>query len=342
MYLTVKQQVKHLSKEDYKTLRDLCHIAKNLANQAIYNVRQYYFAEGEYLNYQKNYVLLKNSDNYRTLNSNMAQQILKEVDGSFKSFFGLLKLAKKGRYSFKDCRLPSYLPKDGYATLVIGFIRLNGDKLVLPFSQSYKKTHKAIEIKIPPILADKKIKEIRIIPKANARFFEIQYIYEAECIQRNLNTSNALAIDLGINNLVTAVSNTGESFIIDGRRLKSINQWFNKENARLQGIKDKQNFGSKPTKRQKAIARDRNNRVNDYMSKAARKVIDYCIQNDIGTLVVGYNETFQRNAQIGRVNNQSFVSIPYGKLREKLEYLCELNGITYVKQEESYTSRASF
>ena len=342
MYLTVKQQVKHLSKEEYRTIRELCHVAKNLTNEAVYNMRQYYFTEGEYLNYQKNYVLLKNSDNYRTLNSNMAQQILKEVDGSFKSFFGLLKLAKKGRYSFKDCRLPSYLPKDGYTTLVIGFIRLNGDKLILPFSQSYKKTHRAIEIKIPPILADKKIKEIRIIPKANARFFEIQYTYEAECIQRNLNTSNALALDLGINNLVTAVSSKGETFIIDGRRLKSINQWFNKENSRLQGIKDKQNFGSKPTKRQKAITRNRNNRVNDYMSKAARKVIDYCIQNDIGTLVVGYNETFQRNAQIGKVNNQSFVSIPYGKLREKLEYLCELNGITYVKQEESYTSKASF
>lgn len=139
MYLTVKQQVKHLSKKDYKTLRDLCHIAKNLANQAIYNVRQYYFTEGEYLNYQKNYVLLKSSDNYKALNSNMAQQILKEVDGSFKSFFGLLKLAKKGKYSFKDCRLPNYLPKDGYTTLVIGFVRLNGNKLILPFSQSYKK-----------------------------------------------------------------------------------------------------------------------------------------------------------------------------------------------------------
>ena len=272
----------------------------------------------------------------------MAQQILKEVDGSFKSFFGLLKLAKKGKYSFEDCRLPNYLPKDGYTTLVIGFVRLNGDKLILPFSQSYKKTHKAIEIKIPPILADKKIKEIRIIPKANARFFEIQYIYEAECIQRNLNTSNALAIDLGINNLATAVSSMGKSFIIDGRRLKSINQWFNKENACLQGIKEKQNFGSKRTKRQKTIARNRNNRVNDYMSKVARKVIDYCIKNNIGTLVVGYNETFQQGADIGKVNNQNFVNIPYGKLREKLEYLCELNGITYVKQEESYTSKASF
>lgn len=139
MYLTVKQQVKHLSKEEYRTIRELCHVAKNLTNEAIYNVRQYYFTEGEFLKYEKNYTLLKTSSNYKALNSNMAQQILKEVDGSFKSFFGLLKLAKQGRYAFKDCKLPYYLPKDGYATLVIGFVRLNGNKLVLPFSNSFKR-----------------------------------------------------------------------------------------------------------------------------------------------------------------------------------------------------------
>ena len=342
MHLTVKQQVKHLSKEDYKTIKELCHIAKNLANEAIYNVRQYYFSEGEFLKYEKNYTLLKNSPNYKALNSNMAQQILKEVDGSFKSFFGLLKLAKQGKYAFKDCRLPHYLPKDGYTTLVIGFVRLKGNKLILPFSNGFKKTHKAVEITIPPILLDKKVKEIRIIPKAKARFFEIQYIYEAECVQRNLNTNNALALDLGINNLVTAVSSNGRSFIIDGRKLKSINQWFNKENARLQSIKDKQHYGKKSTNRQKAIARDRTNKVNDYMNKAARKVINYCIANDIGALVVGYNETFQQSSHIGKRNNQNFVNIPYGQLRSKLEYLCRLNGIIFVKQEESYTSKSSF
>ena len=90
------------------------------------------------------------------------------------------------------------------------------------------------------------------------------------------------------------------------------------------------------------ISRDRNNKVNDYMNKTARKVIDYCIINDIGTLIVGYNETFQKSSNIGKRNNQNFVNIPYGKLRAKLEYLCELNGITFVKQEESYTSKASF
>ena len=305
-------------------------------------MRQYYFAEGEFLKYEKNYALLKNSPNYKTLNSNMAQQILKEIDCSFKSFFGLLKLAKQGKYAFRDCKLPHYLPKDGYTTLIIGFVRLNGNKLILPFSNSFKKTHKSVEITIPPILVDKHIKEIRIIPKANARFFEIQYTYETECVQRNLNQNNALAIDLGINNLATCVTNTGESFIIDGRKLKSINQWFNKENARLQSIKDKQGFGKRTTNRQKAIARDRNNKVNDYMSKAARKLINYCINNDIGTLVVGYNETFQRGSNLGKQTNQNFVNIPYGKLRDKLQYLCELNGITFVKQEESYTSKASF
>lgn len=342
MYLTVKQKVKHLSKEEYSILRELCHTAKNLANEAIYNVRQYYFTEGEYLKYEKNYALLKDSPNYKMLNSNMAQQILKEVDGSFKSFFGLLKLAKKGKYAFKDCKLPHYLPKDGFVTLVIGFVRLNEDRLILPYSQMYKKTHKPVEIKIPPILADKRIKEIRIIPKSGARFFEIQYTYEAECIQRNLNKNNALALDLGVNNLVTAVSSVGRSFIIDGRKLKSVNQWFNKENARLQGIKDRQGDKRRTTNRQKILADKRNRQVNDYMSKTAKKIINYCIAHNIGTLVVGYNETFQRNTDIGRQNNQNFVNIPYGKLRSKLECLCELNGIAFVKQEESYTSKASF
>lgn len=103
-------------------------------------------------------------------------------------------------------------------------------------------------------MLDKKVKEIRIIPKSNARFFEIQYTYEAECVQRNLNTNHALALDLGINNLVTAVSSEGKTFILDGRRLKFINQWFNKGNARLQSIKDKQHIGRKTTNRQKAIA----------------------------------------------------------------------------------------
>ena len=342
MYLTMKQQVKQLTKEDSKNLKLLSHIAKNLANEAIYNIRQYYFTEGEYLNYQKNYALLKNSLNYKMLNSNMAQQILKEVDGSFKAFFGLLKLAKKGKYNFKDIKLPKYLPKDGFTTLIIGFVRINRNKLVIPYSNSFKKEHKSIEINIPSKLVDKKIKEIRVIPKSNARFFEIQYAYEVEEVQSNVDKNKALAIDFGINNLATCVTSTGKSFIIDGRRLKSINQWHNKENARLQSIKDKQGYKNKYTNKQLANTKKRNNKVNDYMNKTVRIIINYCLKNSIGNIVCGYNETFQRNSNLGKKNNQTFVNIPFGTLREKIEYLCKLYGINFVKQEESYTSKASF
>ena len=312
----------------------------------MYNIRQYYFQEKKYLSYQNNYAVLKTSENYKLLNSNMAQQILKEVDGSFKSFFNLLKKKNKGMYNAK-VKLPNYLPKNSFTTLVIGFVRLNEDTLVIPYSNSFKKNHKKISIKIPPILLDKNIKEIRIIPKFNARFFEVQYTYEVQEEQRNLDKTHALAIDFGINNLATCVTSKGKSFIIksfiiDGKKLKSINQWFNKENARLQSIKDKQKYGKKPTLRQKYLYNSRNNKVNDYMSKTARKIINYCLENNIGSLVCGYNETFQRNSNIGKANNQTFVNIPFGKLREKLEYLCKLYNLRFVEQEESYTSKSSF
>ena len=342
MYLTVKQVPKHLTKEEYLSIKELSHIAKNLANQAIYNVRQYYFKENKYMNYEENYKQLKQSENYKMLNSNMAQQIIKEVDGSFKSFFGLLKLAKKGKYDYKNIKLPKYLKKDGFTTLIIGFVRIKNNKLIIPFSNAYKKMHKPITINIPPILADKKIKEIRIIPKSNARFFEIQYTYEVEDIQSNLNSNNALAIDLGINNLCTCVTNSGKSFIIDGKKLKAINQWYNKHNALLQCIKDKQNIDVKYTNKQINNLRKRNNRVNDYMNKVARKVIKYCLENDIGNIVIGYNREFQKDSSLGKINNQKFVNIPYGKLIDKLKYLSKLYGINIRIQEESYTSKASF
>ena len=340
MYLTLKQQVKHLSKKEFRNLKYLCHIAKNLKNQAIYNVRQHYFKNKKYLSYNENYKMLKNSENYKKLNSNMAQQILKEVDESFKSFFALLKLAKNGQYNGK-IKLPNYLDKDGFTTLVIGFVRLKDDMLIVPYSNSFKKTHQEVKVKLPSVLKDKKIKEIRIIPKQHSRYFEIQYIYEVEEVQRELNKENVLGIDLGIDNLCTCVTNTGASFIIDGRKLKSINQYYNKINAKLQSIKDKQKI-ERTTLRQKRITRKRNNRINDYLSKAARTIVNYCLNNDIGKLVLGYNEDFQRNSNIGSINNQNFVNIPYGKLRDKLIYLCKLYGIEFKLQEESYTSKASF
>lgn len=343
IYLTIKQQVKHLTKEEYNILRELCRIAKNLTNQAIYNVRQHYFQEKQYLRYEANYYEMKHLENYKLLNANMAQQTLKDVDSMFKSFFALIKLAKQGKYNFKHIKLPKYLPKNGYSNLIIGLIRIRKNNvLTIPVSNAFKKKYNnKIEIKIPQVLENKKIKEIQIIPKFNARFFEIQYTYEIQEENLNLNTNNALAIDLGVNNLCTCATNTGKSFIIDGRKLKSINQFFNKQNARLQSIKDKQNI-KRQTKQQYLIFRKRKNRVDDYINKTCRYIINYCLAHDIGTLVIGYNQSFQNKTNLGKRNNQIFTQLPFGKIREKLEYLCKRYNINYILQEESYTSKASF
>lgn len=345
IYLTVKQQVKHLKKEEYVLLKELCRTAKNLANQAIYNVRQHYFQEKQYLRYEANYHEMKNCQSYKLLNANISQQTLKDVDAMFKSFFALIKLAKQGKYDFRHIKLPNYLPKNSYANLIISQIRLRQDNfLTIPFSNAFKEKHKGInkiQIKIPSVLEDKKIKMIKIIPKFNARFFEIQYTYEIQEENIQLNTNNALAIDLGVNNLCTCITNTGKSFIVDGKKLKSINQFFNKQNAKLQSIKDKQNI-KRQTKQQYLISRKRKNRVDDYINKTCRYIINYCIVNDIGALVIGYNQSFQNKTNLGKRNNQIFTQLPFGKIREKLEYLCKRYNINYILQEESYTSKASF
>ena len=342
MYLTVKQQLKHLSKDDYRVLRELCRTSKNLMNEAIYVNRQYFFSEGKYLGYEKTYAILKASENYRILNSNMAQQSIKVVDGMFASFIALLRLVKKKQYDSRAVKIPHYLPKDGYAPLIIQQFTIRNQIFTLPYSKQYGAEHSKLTVKVPPILEGKKVKYIRINPINNARFFEIQYIYEAVTAQRELDKQKALAIDFGLNNLMTCATSEGQSFIIDGRRLKAINQWYNKVNARLASIKGKQKYGKKPTFRQRQLARKRKLRVNDYISKACRKIINYCLFYDIGILVCGYNVTFQRDTHMGRVNNQNFVNIPYGEIRQKLAYLCELYGIEYHEQEESYTSKASF
>lgn len=345
MYPVIKQQVKHLTKEEYNILRELCRTAKNLTNQAIYNVRQYYFQEKQYLRYEANYHEMKHLENYKLLNANIAQQTLKKVDIMFKSFFALIKMAKQGKYNYRYIKLPNYLPKNGYSNISISQIRIKDNILTIPYSNAFKEKYnkkiKKIQIKIPSVLENKKIKEIQIIPKFNARFFEIQYTYEIQEENINLNINNALAIDLGVNNLCTCVTNTGKSFIIDGRRLKSINQFFNKQNARLQSIKDKQNI-KRQTKQQYLIYRKRKNRVDDYINKICRYIINYCLTNDIGTLVIGYNQSFQNKTNLGKRNNQIFTHLPFGRIREKLEYLCKRYNINYILQEESYTSKASF
>lgn len=338
-----KQNLKHLTSKQYQMLREMCHLSKNVYNESLYNIRQHYFSEGSYLRYEANYPLMKTSENYKRLGANVAQQTMRNADYSFKSFFGLLKLAKSGKYESWRIRLPHYLPKDGLFKLCLTQAQIKDGKFKVPVSPEFRKEYpEKIMIGIPEYIQDKKIHQIHIVPKYNGKFFEVVYMFDdEEPEQVKLDGLKFLGIDFGVNNLATCVTNEGESFIIDGKKLKSINQWYNKELSRLSSIKDKQKIKGF-TNQQYLITRKRNNRVQNYLYCAAKKIIQYCLNNQIGNLVVGYNDGFQENPNLGKVNNQNFVMIPLGKLKSRLEYLCKQYGINFILQEESYTSKASF
>lgn len=333
MYLAVRQQLNNLNKEEYLVLRELCHVSKNLYNQALYEIRQEYFKSKKCLNYYDVCKKLQGTENYSLLQAQMSQQTLKTVDDNFKSFFELIKKKLKAR-------IPKYLDKDGFFKLTIPTVSIRDGKIQLPYSRQYAKEHNKIYLKVPNILNGKKVKQVWIIPRQNARFFEVQYIYKVEPKEKK-PIKNALAIDLGIDNLCTCVTSSGKSFIMDGKKLKSFNQWYNKETSRLKSIKDKQKIKGY-TKKLYGIVTKRNNRISDILHKSCKYIINYCIDNNIDTVVCGMNKDFQRYSNLGKVNNQKFTQIPFGKIRDILNYLCELNGINFIEQEESYTSKASF
>jgi len=337
--------IRGLSKKQYALLKEMCAYSNNLYNVALYNIRQHYFSTKKFLTYESNYHECKTNENYGLLQAGVAQQTMKVVDRSFKSFFNLLKKCKVGDYRYHDVKMPHYRKKGGLFNLILSTnaIAIKNGFLYVPMSRDFRSLHtdtKDIKIPFPERLKGKTIKEVRILPISNGKVFKIQYVYEVSAENQNLNKDNALSIDLGVDNLATCVSTVGTPFIMDGRKLKSINHQWNKESARLRSISMKQ--GVRTTERIQKITIKRNNRVNDIIKKTARYIVDYCIENNIGTIIVGYNADFKRNSNIGKVNNQNFVQLPLGDLRQQLGFLCWKYGIEYIEQEESYTSKSSF
>lgn len=337
--------IRGLSKQQYQILKELCQYSNNLYNVALYNIRQYFFNEKQFLTYESNYHECKENENYALLQAGVAQQTLKIADRSFKSFFNLLKKCKTGDYRYHDVKIPHYRKKGGYFNLILSTnaISVVNGYFKLPISREYRKLHPNMEdilIPYPERLNGAELKEVRICPQDNGRYFKIQYVYHWYQENALVNSDNIMAIDLGVENLATCVSNARTPFIMDGRKLKSINQHWNKEKARFQSIAMKQ--GVKTTHQINKITTKRNNRVNDIIKKTARYIINNCIKHQIGTLIVGYNKDFKRSVNIGKINNQNFVQIPLGNLRQQLEFLCWTYGINYIEQEESYTSKSSF
>ncbi|MEB3277385.1 MAG: transposase [Lyngbya sp.] len=309
MLLTQTVRLK-LNQSEKDNLANLCHLSKNLFNVGLYTIRQYFFQENKYLSYESNYHLCKENENYQLLATDCGQQTLKYVDRCFQAFLKLLSMKKEGVLQEK-INLPRYLPKDGFFPLIIpirarhNFAKDNW-KFKIPTSRKYTREQGAVYITIPPNLRGHRIKEIRILPKQKGRLLDAAFIYESNQQPADVNPEKAISIDLGLNNLATVVSSTNESFIIDGRWLKSVNQWFNKRRARLISHKEKQGI-EHFTKQEAWLSYRRKNQVNDYLNKAARYVVNFCLSRKIGTIVVGYNPTLKQNTNLGKRNNQNFV-----------------------------------
>jgi len=336
--------VMRLDKDQYRLVKSLCRYSKNLYNQGLYNTRQYFFENNAFLQYPKNYHLCKDSENYRMLQAATAQQSLKFVERNMRSWFGLMKLYKKGDLPERPS-IPHYLEKEGVFAVVFpknafsirnGIIRLGVSRGIL---KEFPDAHKQLVFKLPPILEGKNIQEIHVLPIYGGLYFKIKYCYESENETVEIDSDKYLSIDLGLGNFATFVDNaTGTATIIDGKYVKSLNQWYNKEDARLQAIKDRE--GNKnATERQYRLTWRRGNKINEFLNRAVDHIIKHCIANKIGNILIGDFKNIKQGINHGKENNQSFVNIPYGKFKMKLESKCERYGIKYHLVDEAYTSR---
>ncbi len=339
MYKTQKNHIR-CDKQTYKLLRILCHFSKNLYNYTLYQVRQHYFTNQQYLRYEIVYHLVKGNENYRLLPSQVAQQTVKAVDEAFKSFIAILSAKKEGKVERK-VSLPKYLPKGGMFLLSFpkDQFKVKQDKLRLSLGRSFYKEFgvRYLYFNLPPAVLGNRIKEVRIVPKFDGRWFEIEYVYEETTQPCNFNKDRCLSIDLGLDNFAAVVDTIGTAFLIEGRYIKSINRWYNKERARLQSIYSKQRI--KYGKKLAQISLKRQHIIDNFLNQAANLIVKHCLSNQIGRVVIGELKDIKQGINLGRVNNQNFVAIPYEKFKRKLGAKCHFYGIEYVEVDESFTSQ---
>lgn len=324
---------------EFKEYDAICFLSKNMYNSALYALRKHFF---ETKTLKHKFQLSKefqeqNQPDYRAMFVRSAQQIIGIAHQSMKSFFALIKAKKSGSYD-KPIKLPKYLPKNGRQVVIYD----NKAFYEKDFKEGYirvAQTQSRIPTKIKNI---KSIQQIRLVPKGNHVVVEV--LYKVTDTPLKEDNRRYAAIDLGVNNLATVVSNVDSPKIINGRPLKSINQYYNKQKAKLQAKMDKE-YGTskrKQTRREQSLTFKRNNKVNDYLHKTSRKMVNYLVSNNINTLFIGKNKEWKQNINVGKRNNQNFVNIPFYKLIQMLLYKCALEGITVKEIEESYTSKCSF
>ena len=308
---------------------EICQKSGLLYNYVLYLVRQGIFYGNHLKEYDLSIKLVKdNQFDFRNLPCGVSQQVVKQVFQNIKSWIKLKKDYEKNpsKYEVRP-GLPKY--KKGKKQNIIAFTN-NTCRIKNGYIHFIKNIVKPIKTNI----GDSKLCQVRIIPQATCYIVEV--IYEKKETDLNLNKSNILSIDFGLDNLCTGISNVGlNPFIINGKAIKSFNRWYNKTRSKWMGF-----VGEKGTSRRLRWLNNRRNFwIDDKIHKISRWIIGYCKSNNIGFIVVGLNKGWKQGINLGKQNNQKFVEIPFSKLVDKLTYKAKFIGIDIHTTEESYTSK---
>lgn len=337
--MIVQRVEQHVIRRDnslWKVVDENCFFSKNLYNYANYAIRQEFINNRRWIRYAELDKMLHHSEPYKELMSQPAQQTLAALDKVWKSFFAGIKEWKsnKSKYLGRP-KLPGYKPKNGRYPWFIknNSCRIKGGVLSFLIKRLHGVTF--------PTKAKGRLLCVRFIPRGSCYVMEI--VTEVEIPDHEQKPMSRIAgIDLGVNNFATITNNIGvQPIIINGKWLKSVNQFYNKRRAQMQGDLKKRN-DKHSCRALEDITFKRFCRVKSFMHAASRKAIDFCLEYGIDTLVCGLNKEWKQEVNTGKRNNQKFCSIPYDMFIRQLEYKCQEVGIRFLTHEEAYTSGTSF
>ena len=339
----VEKHIVKSSNQYFPMLMNFCNLSKNLYNHANYIVRQKFIDNGNWIRYAELNKLLKNEKDYPDYSfmptAQTAQQTLRLLDKNWKSFFKSMKdwSKNKSKYLGKP-KMPKYLKKDGFYQLILTNqnCKLKNDVIVFP------KVFQGFTIK--PNFINRKdfvsFQQVRIIPHKNKLVIEI--VYNICIANQKENNGRYIGIDIGVANLAAVCNNMKESaIIINGKPLKSINQYYNKKISHYREICKRLN-GKDYSRKMDRLTEKRNQKIDDYMHKASRTIIDYCEKLDINTIVIGKNSEWKQNSKLSKRVNQHFIQIPFARFIQMIQYKAIEKGIAVILTEESYTSGTSF
>ena len=333
----IEQKLIRRNHPKFKVIDQQCFHSKNLYNEANYIIRQEFIENGKYIPYKDMNFEFKTYENYKLTFSQPANCTLRLLDKNWKSYFRAIKDWKQNPEKYLGMpKLPKYLKKDGRFPWMIRNNQLHYDygkgtihisnRLLLDYEWKCRCLGRIIQV--------------RFIPRGSCYIMEI--VYEMEIPDTITESKNIAAIDLGVNNLVTMTNNIGKQpIIINGKGIKSVNQYYNKRLAKEKSLL-KIRHGKDWSRKLDSITMKRYQRIKNYMHNTSSYIVRWCMENQIDTLVVGKNKEWKQDANMNKTSNQKFVMIPYQILLQQLQYKCENVGIKYIENEESYSSGTSF